>query len=191
MSKQLTLLLGGARSGKSRYAEQMVQVPSTAADAPTRVLFVATATACDEEMTRRIAAHRADRPAHWHTLEAPLQPGQAAREYLASQAAPFDWVLLDCMTLLANNVLFSLPENVSESDYQAALDSEVEQLTAAFQAGSASWVIISNEVGLGLVPPYPLGRMYRDVLGRANQRLAAAADTVLFLVAGLPLRVKG
>lgn len=169
MTKQLTLLLGGARSGKSRYAEQLVQVPLDAAGSPTRVLFVATATASDEEMTRRIAV----------------------QDYLAGKTAAFDWVLLDCMTLLANNVLFALPENVSEREYQAALDSEVDQLVAAFQAGTANWVVISNEVGLGLVPPYPLGRMYRDVLGRANQRLAAAADAVLFLVAGLPLRVKG
>lgn len=191
MTKQLTLLLGGARSGKSRYAEQMVQVPLDAAGSATRVLFVATATASDEEMTRRIAAHQADRPAHWHTLEAPLQPGRAVQDFVASQAAAFDWVLLDCMTLLANNVLFALPENVAEAEYQAALNREVDQLLAAFQAGTANWVIISNEVGLGLVPPYPLGRMYRDVLGRANQRLAAAADAVLFLVAGLPLRVKG
>jgi adenosylcobinamide kinase/adenosylcobinamide-phosphate guanylyltransferase len=180
MGKKLTLILGGARSGKSSYAQQMVDRP------PESVLYVATATAGDEEMAERIAAHQANRPVHWRTLEAPLKVGKAIRA-----AGPTRWVLLDCMTLLANNVLISLPEPVKEPDYQSAMDGELDELLEAYQNNPAEWVLVSNEVGLGLVPEYPLGRHYRDVLGRSNQRLAQAADTVIFMVAGLPMRVKG
>ncbi|MDR3574538.1 MAG: bifunctional adenosylcobinamide kinase/adenosylcobinamide-phosphate guanylyltransferase [Anaerolineaceae bacterium] len=180
MGKKLTLILGGARSGKSYYAQQMVDRP------PESVLYVATATAGDEEMAERIAAHKANRPAHWRTLEAPLNVGKDIQA-----AKPTHWVLLDCLTLLATNVLFSLPEPVKESDYQSAMDSEITGLLAVYQNSPAEWVLVSNEVGLGLVPEYPLGRLYRDVLGRANQRLAQAADAVIFMVAGLPMYVKG
>ena len=180
MGKKLTLVLGGARSGKSSYAQQMVDRP------PESVLFVATATAGDEEMAARIAVHQANRPANWRTLEAPLKVGEAVQA-----AEPTHWVLLDCLTLLANNVLFSLSEPVKEEDYQAAMDNELDELLKAFQNSPAEWVLVSNEVGLGLVPEYPLGRLYRDVLGRSNQRLAQAADTVIFMVAGLPMQVKG
>jgi adenosylcobinamide kinase/adenosylcobinamide-phosphate guanylyltransferase len=180
MGKKLTLILGGARSGKSSYAQQMVDRP------PESVLYVATATAGDEEMAERIAAHQANRPVHWRTLEAPLKVGKVIQA-----AGPTRWVLLDCMTLLANNVLFSLPEPVKEPDYQSAMDGELDELLEAYQNSPAEWVLVSNEVGLGLVPEYPLGRLYRDVLGRSNQRLAQEADTVIFMVAGLPMQVKG
>jgi adenosylcobinamide kinase/adenosylcobinamide-phosphate guanylyltransferase len=100
-------------------------------------------------------------------------------------------VLLDCVTLLANNVLVALPEESSEATAAAALRTEIAALLAAYTAHNAAWVVVSNEVGLGIVPPYPLGRLYRDALGRANQQLAAAADNVLLLVAGLPMVVKG
>src|SRR5271157_349837 len=179
MGKKLTLILGGARSGKSFYAQQMVDRP------PDSVLYVATATAEDDEMAERIAAHQANRPSHWRTLEAPLKVGESI---LAAE--PTRWVLLDCMTLLATNVLLSLPEPVKEADYQAAMDSELAGLLEAYQNSPAEWVLVSNEVGLGLVPEYPLGRLFRDVLGRSNQRLAQAADDVIFMVAGLPMRVK-
>lgn len=100
-------------------------------------------------------------------------------------------VVLDCVTLLANNVIGPLPEPVTEAAASAALLLEIDALLAAYQVSAAEWIVVSNEVGLGLVPPYPLGRVYRDALGRANQRLAAAAGNVLFMVAGLPLVVKG
>jgi len=182
----MTLILGGARSGKSALAHKM------AAEGGRTVLYVATATAGDEEMAARIAAHRAERPEHWRTLEAPLQVGAAIAAALASAhvAAAPEVVVVDCLTLLANNVLGRLPENVSASEAETALAAEVEGLLAAYRTGSADWIIVSNEVGLGLVPPYPLGRLYRDALGRANQRLAAVADEVLFMVAGLPLALK-
>lgn len=180
MSRSLTLILGGARSGKSAYAQSLVGRGGE------DVLFVATATALDDEMQQRIAAHRANRPANWRTLETPKQVGQAIRV-----ASPTAWVLLDCMTLLVSNIMAGTDEHVIESDYQDALEAELESLLEAYANSQAKWVIVSNEVGLGLVPAYPLGRFYRDELGRINQRLAQKADVVLFMVAGLPMTVKG
>jgi adenosylcobinamide kinase / adenosylcobinamide-phosphate guanylyltransferase len=179
MGKKLTFILGGARSGKSTYAQNLVETGGLPA------LFVATATAFDDEMAMRIKNHQASRPAHWRTLEAPTHVGEALRAEAAT-----DWVLLDCLTLLANNVLFGLPEPVDEAEYGAAMDREIDELLAVYSTHPGEWVIVSNEVGRGLVPPYPLGRIYRDALGRANQRIAAAADEVLFLVAGIPMTVK-
>jgi adenosylcobinamide kinase/adenosylcobinamide-phosphate guanylyltransferase len=180
---RLTLLLGGARSGKSRHAEEL------AAALGGEVLFVATAEPIDDEMRERIAAHQADRPAGWHTLEVSTGVGEAIA---AHRPAP-NVVLLDCLTLLANNVFAANAQEDADAWKlgEAALEHEIDRLLAAMAASDASWLIVSNEVGLGLVPPYPLGRAYRDALGRANQRLAAAADDVLFMVAGLPLVVKG
>ncbi len=181
MTGEFTLILGGARSGKSRYAEQV------APRLGRRVLYVATAQAGDAEMAARIATHQAARPTGWTTLEAATQPGRA----LQSLNGEYEVVLLDCMTLLAANVVGRLSEPLEQSTADDALTGEVDELLAAFHARPAQWLVISNEVGLGIVPPYPLGRVYRDALGRANQRLAAAADNVLFMVAGLPMVVKG
>jgi adenosylcobinamide kinase/adenosylcobinamide-phosphate guanylyltransferase len=179
--RSLTLILGGARSGKSAYAQRL------AAGLGGPVLYVATAEAGDEEMRARILAHQAERPAGWRTCEAPRNTG-AAIEAAAGDARV---VIVDCLTLLANNVIVPLPEDTAAAEAEAALNAEVAGLLAAFGAGSAHWLVVSNEVGLGLVPEYPLGRVYRDALGRANQRLAEAADNVLFMVAGLPLVVRG
>ena len=181
MAERLTLILGGARSGKSRYAEQ------AAGRLGGRVLYVATAQPGDEEMTARIAAHQAARPADWETLEAASKVGQAIQDWPGQP----DVILLDCVTLLASNVLMGLGELAEEAEAEGALNAEISGLLDAQRARPAHWLVISNEVGLGLVPPYPLGRVYRDALGRANQRLAAAAENVLFMVAGLPLVVKG
>jgi adenosylcobinamide kinase/adenosylcobinamide-phosphate guanylyltransferase len=180
----LTLILGGARSGKSSHAERL------ALEIGGAVLYVATAEALDAEMAARIAAHRVQRPAGWHTLEAPRGAGAAIARTLAAQPGRYAAVLVDCMTLLANNVVLALPEPVTVDAAEAVLRDEVDALLAAYGAGDTAWFVISNEVGLGIVPAYPLGRLYRDALGRANQQLAAAADTVLFMVAGLPLQVK-
>lgn len=177
----LTFILGGARSGKSAYAQELARQHGGS------VLYVATATAGDDEMQARIAAHRAERPAAWRTLEAPLNVGEAISQALAEQ--PADVVLLDCMTLLASNVILQLPASATEREACAALLAEVESLLACRAHFNAHWIIVSNEVGLGLVPPYPLGRLYRDALGRANQRLAAAATEALFLVAGRPIQI--
>lgn len=180
MSARMILILGGARSGKSTYAQNL------AAQTGGRVLYVATAEAGDAEMKERIAAHRAERPADWQTLEASRDVGQS----LLPLVADVDVVLLDCVTLLASNVVIAFPESVSLAEIQHSMDAEVDALITAYQSSQALWIIVSNEVGLGLVPPYALGRTYRDVLGRVNQRLAQTADEVLFLVAGLPMRVK-
>jgi adenosylcobinamide kinase/adenosylcobinamide-phosphate guanylyltransferase len=185
MTRRLTLVLGGARSGKSSHAEAL------AAQRGGHVLYVATAEAWDEEMRLRIEAHKAQRPAHWHTVEAPRRPGQAVTAALADQDITPGVVLVDCLTLLANNVLVTLPESAGEAEATAALMAEVDELLAVWRASAAEWVIVSNEVGLGIVPAYPLGRLYRDALGRANQHIAALADTVVFMVAGIPMQVKG
>jgi adenosylcobinamide kinase/adenosylcobinamide-phosphate guanylyltransferase len=183
MGKHLTLILGGARSGKSSYAEQL------AAQRGQRIAYVATAQAWDDEMAHRIENHRRQRPTTWETIEAPSQVGAAIA---AAEASAGDWdvVLIDCLTLLASNVILALPEPVETPAAEAALRAEVDALLDAYQASKASWILVSNEVGLGIVPAYPLGRVYRDALGRANQQLAAVADEVLFMVAGLPMRVK-
>jgi adenosylcobinamide kinase/adenosylcobinamide-phosphate guanylyltransferase len=181
MAGGLTLILGGARSGKSSYAERLA-LELGGQD----VLYIATAQAFDDEMRARIAAHRAARPAGWRTLEAPsLASAQLAE---ATQGARV--VLLDCMTLLASNAILALGDEPADQAADAAVEREVAALLAARHAHDTVWIVVSNEVGMGLVPPYPLGRVYRDALGRANQRLAAAADRVLLMVAGLPLTLK-
>ncbi len=175
--KELILILGGARSGKSRFAERLAH------ERGGPVLFVATATPGDEEMARRIAAHRAARPGTWRTIEAP-----AAVAGRVAAAAPARTVLLDCLTLLVSNLLLAQGD-AAEAEAERRVDEEIERVLRQFEAGPATWLIVSNEVGLGLVPPYPLGRVYRDLLGRANQRVAACADRVYLMVAGLPLEL--
>jgi adenosylcobinamide kinase/adenosylcobinamide-phosphate guanylyltransferase len=186
---ELSLILGGARAGKSIYAENL------AAEYGPRVLYIATAGAWDDEMRARVIAHRAQRPATWPTLEAPTGVGAAL---LAARPA-VDAILLDCLTMLVSNVIFSHPALTDAPDAEPAAHepeltravlAEVDALLAARQTLGLPLVVVSNEVGLGLVPPYPLGRLYRDILGRANQRVAAAADYACLLVAGLPLVLK-
>ncbi|MFC2040123.1 bifunctional adenosylcobinamide kinase/adenosylcobinamide-phosphate guanylyltransferase [Chloroflexota bacterium] len=178
------LLLGGARSGKSSKAEQMARQ----SDGP--VLFVATAQAFDDEMKRRIAAHREVRPPEWQTLEA---PGNIAKQ-LSQKAAGFNTVIIDCITLLVSNIVGSeslgdeqLPDT---SAIEEKLDREINGVVDCIAQFPARFIIVSNEVGLGLVPEYPAGRLYRDLLGRANQMLAEVADEVFFMVAGQMLKVK-
>lgn len=181
----LFLVLGGARSGKSRYAEDLAAQMAHGEPA----LYLATATAGDDDMRQRIAAHQAERPAHWHTIETPLAPAEALRSTRDSMPV----VLLDCITLLVSNVLLADDvdaDAIEESEAQSRIDRVIDDLLAAYDAGSASLILISNEVGMGIVPAYPLGRVYRDILGRVNARLAARADVVLLMVAGLPIDVK-
>ncbi|GAB4542561.1 MAG: bifunctional adenosylcobinamide kinase/adenosylcobinamide-phosphate guanylyltransferase [Anaerolineae bacterium] len=184
---ELTLVLGGARAGKSDYAEQLV------AGYGPRVLYVATAEVKDEEMRARVQMHRARRNTSWTTLEAPAQVGAAL---LAARPAA-DAILLDCLTLLVTNLVLAyagdeeMVDPVDEEAADAAVAAEIEALLKAQTQLGLPMVVVSNEVGLGVVPPYPLGRLYRDVLGRANQRLAAIADRVYLLIAGLPMTLKG
>ena len=168
-SARLTLVLGGARSGKSRYAESLV----TALPAPW--IYVATAEARDAEMAERIAAHQARRGAGWRTLETPRDVVGALT---AHGTTP---LLVDCLTLwLANALLAS-----------ADADAEIERLEAALEQASAPLVLVANEVGFGIVPDNPLGRRFRDLQGLLNQRIAARADRVVLVIAGLPLTIKG
>lgn len=180
MTKRLTLILGGARSGKSDYAQSMAEKIGG------RLLYIATAEAIDPEMEARIRAHQATRGDMWQTLEAPLAVAAAFTELHVD----VDCVLVDCITVLMNNICMHLGEDADEAAVQAAADAEIDAILAVCSASPAQWVIVSNEVGLGLVPPYPLGRVYRDVLGRVNCKLAQSADEVLFMAAGLPLQLK-
>jgi adenosylcobinamide kinase/adenosylcobinamide-phosphate guanylyltransferase len=170
MLPRLTLILGGARSGKSREAETLV----TTLPPPWR--YVATAQALDEEMRQRIALHRERRRAGWETHEAPLDLVGIIRE-LAQDAAP---ILVDCLTLWLSNLL------LGGHDIEAAITGLESVLDDAW----APVVAVSNEVGLGIVPENALARRFRDEAGRLNQRLAARADRVLLMVAGLRLEVK-
>ncbi len=175
----LTLILGGARSGKSDYAEKL------AAQMGRHVLYIATAEIGDDEMAQRVAAHRQARPADWQTLESPRHVGAVLAEI---ESAP-EALLLDCLTLLTSNILLAM-ENEPQPAIEAAVQAELDAILTAQARLDAPLIVVSNEVGLGLVPPYPLGRIYRDVLGRANQYLAARAQRVIFMVAGLPMIVK-
>jgi len=179
LTSPLIVILGGARSGKSDYAEAL------ASQLGRNVLYIATAEARDEEMADRIAVHRQNRPAEWQTLETPRHVGAA----LTSLVEPPEVLLLDCLTLLVSNIILEMESEPQEA-VEAAVSAEIDEIIAAQKRLDVPLIVVSNEVGLGLVPPYALGRLYRDVLGRANQRLAAQADRMLFMVAGLPLLVK-
>lgn len=174
----LTLILGGARSGKSSFAEKIARASGN------QVLFIATAAAGDDEMAERIRRHRASRPSHWQTLELQKNIGWN----LASPVPPV--VIVDCITLLVSNILFSLPEDSPSTIITNEIHGEIDGLIAAQKKLGGQWLLVSNEVGLGLVPPYPLGRIYRDALGFANQALADAACRVILMVAGIPLVIK-
>jgi adenosylcobinamide kinase / adenosylcobinamide-phosphate guanylyltransferase len=166
----VTLVLGGARSGKSRYAEQMIE---TAAAAGT---YCATAEATDAEMSARIAAHRARRGPFWRTVEEPL----ALAAVIAAETRRQRPLLVDCLTLWLSNVMAA----------GRSVDGQAASLDAALRLASGPVVLVANEVGLGLVPETPLGRRFRDAAGRLNQQVAARADRVVFVAAGIPLVLK-
>ncbi len=185
---QLILVLGGARSGKSSFAERL------ALRSERRVAFIATATVGDKDMADRIRHHRAMRPAEWCTIEEPLDLVSAVQQ--AARVA--DVLLLDCMTLWLANWLMAQADLDFEQEpalaerCNALVLNEVEKLLVAFRELDASQrlLVVSNEVGLGIVPAYPLGRTYRDLLGRVNQRLASSAARVYLMVAGLAVDIK-
>jgi len=168
METTTSLFLGGARSGKSRLA----QAAAEACDGP--LAYIATAEAGDAEMAERIARHRADRGARWTTIECPV----ALADTIA--AHPDGAMLVDCLTLWLSNLMLGGHDVARHG----------EALVAAMAARRAPLFLVSNEVGLGLVPETPLGRAFRDEAGRLNQAVAAAAGSVTFVAAGLPLRMK-
>ena len=169
VAAKITLVLGGARSGKSRFAEGLI------AALPAPWIYVATAQAGDAEMAERIAGHQARRGSRWQTVEAPLGLDKVLRDHAAAA------VLVDCLTLWLSNLMLA----------DVAIDPEIGALEQALAQATAPKVLVSNEVGLGIVPEYPLGRRFRDAQGLLNQRIAALADRVVLMVAGLPLAIKG
>ena len=172
--KTVTLVLGGVRSGKSRWAQELAAKAA-------RVAYVATAQPLDAEMVEKVRRHREERPSHWRTFEEPLELG----EVIAEHAAAFDVMLVDCLTVFVANL-----QGTAEAD-PVCTDRRIEDFLEALRALPASVVLVSNEVGSGVVPPYPAGRRFRDALGELNQRVAAIADNVVLLVGGLPLALKG
>ncbi len=166
----MTFVLGGARSGKSAHAEALVEA------LPSPWTYIATAEAFDDEMRQRIAHHRGRRGGGWQTTETPIDVVGALQAVPDGQP-----VLLDCLTLwLTNQMLGGRP-----------LEPEFSALEQALAHPRGPWFVISNEVGLGIVPENALARQFRDEAGRLNQRIAARADRVIYMVAGLPLVVKG
>ena len=204
MSKSFILILGGARSGKSRFALQMAERLGG------EVLFVATGQPLDEEMASRIEEHKRVRPKSWRTLEISVNVGQR----LETEMGDAEVVLLDCLTLLVSNIILSpsLPlslraersnllalransvKNLEKINFSAAekqVMAEIKELIECIDRHEGIFIVVSNEVGLGLVPENKLGRVYRDLLGRANQLLAQHADEVYFMAAGIPAKIKG
>ena len=169
--RSITLVLGGVRSGKSRFAKNLAERVSS-------VAFVATAKPVDAEMRAKIRRHQQERPKHWRTLEEPVD---LARVF-ATQASQYDLVLVDCLTIFVANAL---------EDGTDAANQRVDAFVEALQTVQASVVLVSNEVGSGVVPEYPSGRLFRDLLGELNQRVAAVGDNVVVMIAGLPLVLKG
>jgi adenosylcobinamide kinase/adenosylcobinamide-phosphate guanylyltransferase len=194
VTPRLILILGGARSGKSAFADRL------AASSRRSVAFIATATAGDDEMRERIARHRASRPKGWYTLEEPLDLARAVRQ--ASELA--DVLLLDCVTLWLGNMLLQEPgqhdkDGEGEDEFNTTgrfFDERAVKESAALLAvvkslgPNKTLIVVTNEVGLGIVPANPLGRLYRDTLGYVNQRLAQAADRVYLMVAGMAVDIK-
>jgi adenosylcobinamide kinase/adenosylcobinamide-phosphate guanylyltransferase len=170
----VTLVLGGVRSGKSRYAQYL-------AERLGRVTFIATAERRnDEEMRLKIERHRSERPAHWITIEEPLQLARC----LDTAATDCDAILVDCLTLYAANLLEAFKTTLP-------IHEQLDALCNALLTIPCPVILVSNEVGSGVVPAYALGRQFRDLVGEINQRTAVVADTVLLMVAGLPLALKG
>lgn len=180
MSGKIVLVLGGARSGKSRFAERYATCCGGA------IAYIATAEAGDEEMRRRIALHRQRRPAEWRTWEAPL----AAEKAISAAAAEADVILFDCLTIYVANLMLAPDVPGTAASRQEYILAAVDGLLMAARQCGATVIFVANEVGMGIVPDNPLSREYRDLAGWVNQRVAAAADEVYLVVAGLAVEIK-
>jgi adenosylcobinamide kinase/adenosylcobinamide-phosphate guanylyltransferase len=180
----MILVTGGARSGKSRHAESLI------AQAP-QVLYIATSQIFDEEMAARIQHHREGRPAHWRTAER----WQQLDALITPDNAPEEAILLECITTMVTNLLFQLggdsdPDGWDYAAMEDAIAREIEALIAACQRCPAKVVLVTNEVGMGIVPENRLARHFRDIAGRVNQKLAQAADDVWLVVSGIGVKIK-
>ena len=175
----LVLITGGARSGKSRYAEALAQHFGGE-----EVVYIATLAPSDDEMERRIAQHRARRAVSWQTVEARLEVAESISE------AKTEVILLDCLSGFVSNVLLK-HEDRGEVAVTKMISEAAEEVLDAVQASQKTVIMVSNEVGSGVVPAYPLGRWYRDALGAVNARVARAADAVVLMSVGIPQILKG
>jgi adenosylcobinamide kinase / adenosylcobinamide-phosphate guanylyltransferase len=176
-NNKITLIIGGARSGKSNFAQEY------ASQIGGRVLFCATAEPLDGEMVARIEAHKKSRPPGWDTCEASINVGAA----LQKLAHKYDAVIIDCLTLLVSNCM---GDGCSFEQSEHVVTEEIDRLIECLLQKNANYILVTNDVGSGLVPDNTLGRQYRDLLGRANQQLARCADEVYLMVAGLPVKIK-
>ncbi len=180
------LVTGGARSGKSAFAEKLAK------ESGKKVIYLATATAEDEEMAQRIARHRRRRPPGWETVEEPLDVPGVIEKYSASGQL----ILVDCLALFLSNLLLKAKGQLDPEatpDFPGGKErvlQAIKRLGEVISFAAAEIIIVTNEVGWGLVPAHPLGRVYRDLLGIANQRLASLADQVYLVVCGLALEIK-
>lgn len=171
----VTLVLGGVRSGKSRYAQRLAECADS-------VTFIATAEhRNDDEMLRKIERHRSERPEHWTTIEESLELDQA----IVAGIERSELVLIDCLTLFAGKLLEMHGED------KPAVAAKIDALCVALRSAQRPIVLVSNEVGSGVVPASEMGRSYRDLLGEINQRVAAVADQVVLMIAGIPITIKG
>jgi adenosylcobinamide kinase/adenosylcobinamide-phosphate guanylyltransferase len=173
MNKKVYFITGGARSGKSAFAEKLAHALKG-----TRA-YIATAQAFDAEMAAKIEKHRNDRGATWDTYEEPL----AVAELLGKLSTRYDVALIDCLTLWLSNVM-------AHTDGAGDVQSRAEELVDAVRDFKGSCIVVSNEVGLGIVPDNPLARKFRDSAGMLNQKMAQAADEVYFTVSGIPVKIK-
>jgi len=184
LSRRCVLIIGGAGSGKSHFAQEL------ALKLGGPVFFVATAVAGDEEMRQRIEEHKRTRSAAWSTLEVTTQVGSQIEQKIGGAKV----VIVDCITLLVNNILGQHSDQTGEQSdaplIEKRLIAEVGELIECINRVDASFIIVTNEVGLGLVPANRVGRLYRDLLAKANQMMAQAADEVYLMVAGLPVQIK-
>lgn len=183
----ITLVTGGARSGKSTYAEKLVKSFGE------NICYLATALAFDEGMKQRIIKHRTQRPDHWHTYEA----YKDIDAYILKNAGQYDGYLLDCVTLMITNQLLDAPIDYNRVDYQlvdqteAQIIAQVSALLSVLSKTKDHIVIVTNEIGSGIVPENTMARIFRDIAGRINQQIGKAADRVILVVCGQPLTIKG
>ncbi len=176
---EIILVIGGTRSGKSDYAQQRGEAIAG------RRCFLATCAAADAEMSRRVARHRAARdPQAWDTVEEPVRLGIAVKDHPG-----YDVYLIDCLTLWVSNLLYQGPQN-SPDDLETQVMAAVDELLQQLGTIGGSAILVSGEVGMGIVPENRLARLYRDLIGRSNQRIAARADEVVLISCGLPLWLK-